>query len=292
MAQEHRLQRQRFELKYLIPKEVIPEIRGFVSSYLELDDFCRAWPDNAYPIYSLYLDSPDLKTYTASVNGVKNRFKLRVRYYDALPSDGSGAPTPAGATESDGPVFLEIKGRVDNCILKQRCPVKRTAVPLILSGHFPDLDHLPSREARHLGALQQFSYLVQQIDARPRAYNRYRREAWVSPMDNSVRVTMDREVQIRPCFDSKLPTTGHLGRDVFDGRVVLELKFTARFPTWLRALVEHFGLMQTSASKYADGIVMTGERLFQGEHGIGLGSDFFAEPETTSVFNGRQVNYV
>jgi hypothetical protein len=218
---------------------------------------------------------------------VKNRFKLRVRYYDEVARDATGAPilhetemTPLGFSrpETEAPVFLEIKGRVDNCILKQRCPIRRSAVPLILSGHFPDSTLLPSQEPRHLAALERFSYLVQQIGARPRAHNRYRREAWVSPTDNSVRVTMDREVGITPCFNTDLRPFGLGRRDVFDGRVVLELKFTSRFPTWLKDLVEHFGLMQTSASKYADGISLTGEYLFQGDHNVevtgGLGNRF------------------
>ena len=48
----------------------------------------------------------------ASINGTKNRFKLRLRYYDSSPSS---------------PVFFEVKARVDNCILKERCGVVRDA---------------------------------------------------------------------------------------------------------------------------------------------------------------------
>ena len=49
---------------------------------------------------------------------------------------------------------------------------------------------------------------------------------------------------------------------VFRGRVVLELKFTGRFPEWFSEMVRIFGLRQGSASKYADGIAAKGESYF------------------------------
>ena len=85
MAQDHRLQAQRFELKYLIDEEITPHIRDFVRSYLELDDYGADSPDCSYEVHTLYLDSDDLKTYQSSTNGEKNRFKLRLRYYDDKP---------------------------------------------------------------------------------------------------------------------------------------------------------------------------------------------------------------
>src|SRR6185503_8920411 len=100
----------------------VPSIRDFVRAYLELDEHGIGYPDMAYPVHSLYLDSDDLKTYQASVNGTKNRFKLRLRYYDDKP---------------DSPVFCEVKARVDNCILKQRCGVRREAVVSLLAGQIP-----------------------------------------------------------------------------------------------------------------------------------------------------------
>ena len=85
MSQDHRLQQQRFELKYLVHEAITPALRDFVSSYLELDDFASGRPDMSYPVHSLYLDSDDLQTYQAAVNGVRNRFKLRLRYYNDDP---------------------------------------------------------------------------------------------------------------------------------------------------------------------------------------------------------------
>ncbi len=131
-------QHQRFELKYLIQEEIAPSIRDFVSCYLELDDFAVGRPNFSYPVHSVYLDSDDLKTHYATVNGTKNRFKLRLRYYDDKPAT---------------PVFFEVKARVDNCILKQRCGVKREAVRSLVCGQLPSPDQLFSKDPRHLVAL-------------------------------------------------------------------------------------------------------------------------------------------
>src|SRR5712692_5966277 len=158
MAQDHRLQPQRFEVKYLIDEDITLAMRDFISSYLELDEYGIGRPNLSYPVHSLYLDSDDLRTHCASINGTKNRFKLRLRYYDDKPNT---------------PVFFEVKARIDNCILKQRCGVRRDAVPLLVAGQLPEPDHLLSREPRHLAAVQRFNLLLHQLNARPKAHNNY-----------------------------------------------------------------------------------------------------------------------
>ena len=108
--QDHRLQPQRFELKYLVREEITGAMRDFVSCHLELDDYSAGQRNNSYTIHSVYLDSDGLHTHWATRNGDKNRFKLRLRYYNDNPKS---------------PVFFEIKQRVDSSILKLRCPVRR-----------------------------------------------------------------------------------------------------------------------------------------------------------------------
>jgi len=250
MAQDHRLQQQRFELKYLIPEEITRELRSFIRAYLELDDYGANKPNLAYPVHSLYLDSPGLETHYAGINGTKNRYKLRLRYYD---------------DHEDSPVFFEIKRRVDNCILKQRCGVKREAVALLLSGELPDSSHLISREPRHLGSLQRFNLLMHHINARPKLHNHYQREAWVSPENNSIRVTFDRFIRCEPFFrpEAVVPMTKPI--QVFPESVVLELKYTNRFPGWFREMVERFDLMQFSSAKYCEGVERIGVHRFCSE---------------------------
>jgi len=240
-------QPQRFELKYLINDGLTAGIRDFISSYLELDDYGVGRPNFAYPVHSLYLDSDSLTTHHHTINGTKNRFKLRLRYYDDRPNT---------------PVFFEVKARVDNCILKQRAGVKREAVPLLLAGQLPEQDHLFSKEAKQYTALQRFNYLLHQLNARPKAHNHYMREAWVSSHDNSVRVTFDRRVLIEPFFKAEAIVAMTAPVQVYSEFTILELKFTTRFPNWFKELVRIFDLMQFSSAKYSEGIVILGEHRF------------------------------
>lgn len=250
MAQDHRLQQQRFELKYFVQESATGWMRDFISSYLELDEFGIGRPGLAYPVHSVYLDSDELETHHAYINGTKNRYKLRLRYYD---------------NEPDSPVFVELKARVDNCILKRRCGIRREAVPHVLAGQLPAMDQLITTEPRHLAALERFILLMQEINARPKLHNCYQREAWVSPHDNSVRVTFDRKVYVEPFFKNEAVMEMTAPRLVYAPFVILELKFTNRFPDWFKVLVRRFNLMQGSSAKYSGGVTLVGDHHFNPE---------------------------
>jgi hypothetical protein len=241
MGHDQRLQAQRFELKYIISESQAVQIRQYVTSFLELDEHGVGQPDLSYPVHSLYLDSADLQTYWATINGNLHRFKLRIRYY-------SGA---AGM-----PVFLEIKRRVNNCIYKQRVAIRREAVATVLQGQLPPAEQVKATSARQLHALHEFCRLVQQMHARPQMHVAYVREAYLPRTDNSARLTLDRQVRLESDATACLPTTMTKPLLVWGRAVVLELKFTNRHPNWFRDLVQTFNLTQCGAAKYVDGLTL------------------------------------
>ncbi len=238
------MQQSRFELKYLINEAMAERVRDFVRCYLSMDEFSVGKPNYSYPVHSLYLDSDNLEIYWRTINGDKNRFKLRLRYYSDHP---------------DSPVFFEIKRRMKDIILKQRGGVKLSAVPLLLSGHFPEPEHLVGKGPKGLIAVQKFCQLMTELHAKPKSHIFYQREAYVSD-DDEVRVTMDRDVysdaQLEPRIQIKMDKPVHS----FVGFVILELKFTNRFPNWFRELVRMANVMQCGAAKYVSGIQLLGHR--------------------------------
>src|SRR5438876_727901 len=258
---EDKMQQQRFELKYIIKEDVALAVRDFVGSYLEIDEYGATLPNFSYPVHSLYLDSDGLGLYHSTINGDKNRYKLRLRFYD---------------NRAEAPVFFEIKRRMNNIIAKQRGGVRRDAVDWLLAGHLPEPAHLVSRDPRQQVALQNFCKLSHDIRARPKAHIAYLREAWISPRENSVRVTMDREVKCEPERLPRLSACMDNPVVVFGKEVILELKFTDRFPDWFRELVRVFGLMQCGAAKYVDGVTMMGFDKFSGN---GLGRERLSDQE-------------
>jgi len=232
------MQKQRFELKYLVNEQTALMVRDFVRGYLDFDEYSVGKPNFSYPVHSLYVDSDDLKIYWSAINGDKNRYKLRLRYY---------------STHPDSPVFFEIKRRMNNCILKQRGGVRQEFVPLLLRGHFPQEDYLISKAPHQLVAVQHFCHLAQHVQAKPRVHIFYMREAYVSD-DDQVRVTIDRHVYGDNNREYAIKTELRAPRLSFQNQAILELKFTNRFPDWFRELVRVFNVMQCGAAKYVESV--------------------------------------
>lgn len=257
-----RMQRQRFELKYMLDEPQAVAIREHQVAHLELDENGVGKPDFSYPVHSLYLDSGALDTFWATINGDKNRYKLRLRFYN---------------DEPDSPVFFEIKRRVNNCILKQRGGVRKDAVPWLLAGQLPAPDQLLRVDPKALAAIQNFLKLAERLHARPLAHVAYLREAYLDPVNDNVRVTLDRAVRTAARATPTFTTTMQNPSLPFGDRVILELKFTDRFPGWCRQLVERFGLMQCGAAKYCEGLAGLPE------FGVSHAGDFRETPQSQQM---------
>jgi hypothetical protein len=233
-----RMQQQRFELKYIISEETALRVRDFVRCYLDFDEYSVGKANYSYPVHSLYLDSDDLHLYWETINGAKNRYKLRLRYYDLSPKS---------------PVFFEIKRRVNSCIMKQRGGVRQEYVAHLLGGHLPEEYHLLSKTPKAMVALQRFCELSHRVHAKPKVHIFYMREAYVSS-DDQVRVTIDRSVYGEENLSPSLKIEMKKPVLSFQNEVILELKFTNRFPNWFRDLVRMANVMQCGAAKYVESI--------------------------------------
>lgn len=240
-----KLQKQRFEIKYRISEYKAQEIRHFVSQYLALDPYGATQADHSYPVHSLYLDTDAMKTFHDTINGNRNRYKLRIRYYE---------------NGDDKPVYFEIKRRFDRVIAKKRAKVDRHNVSVLLSGQMPSMEQAVIKTPEQFESLEHFCYLVNQINARPKIHVAYLREAYEPEGSNAVRVTFDRQVTSESQRSTGLATTMNEPVSVFGDEVILELKFTNRYPIWLQELTQLFHLRQDSAAKYVDGVVRIGPR--------------------------------
>ncbi|HUS93064.1 MAG TPA: polyphosphate polymerase domain-containing protein [Phycisphaerae bacterium] len=247
MAYAHRLQGSRYEFKYIVPEAMVRPLRDFARSYLVPDEHADPANNWEYEVHSLYLDSPALSLCQATMRGHKNRFKLRIRFYDDDPA---------------GPVFFEIKRRESDVILKQRAKVRRTAVRDLLAGHWPERSYLANggNEANDYGALQQFCFLRDHINAQGQAFVSYTREAYVTANDNSVRMTFDRQINGRRFAGAFGLTDGTAPVYPKVDGTVLELKFTNRFPNWMREMCRVFDLERTSMAKYVSCITRLAAR--------------------------------
>ena len=231
------LQSSRFEYKYYVDEGRARAISEFIKSYLEPDEFLVKFGGIGYPVCSLYLDNSGLLLYDQTMIGQKNRFKLRIRYYD---------------DNQDNPAFLEIKRRDTDVIKKKRAAITREAAKLVLQGGRPSPSDLYGTKvsAKAIDAMDEFCLLRDRIGAAGCTYVYYHRQAYVSPDSNQIRVTFDRQLEggvYHPGMGLVIPKDS--ARPKMEG-VVLELKFTDRFPNWMEVLAEDFNLQRTSVPKY------------------------------------------
>jgi hypothetical protein len=70
---------------------------------------------------------------------------------------------------------------------------------------------------------------------------------------------MDRLVLTAPNHEPTMKVLSDDPCNVFGPTVILELKFTDRFPHWFNDLVQTFDCFLTGAAKYAGGIEQRGE---------------------------------
>jgi len=225
----------RFELKYQINESQAAAITRFIAPYMRPDRYSELQEDGAYPIVSLYMDSPNLRLCRESLVGDKNRFKIRIRSY---------------TDNLDYPRFFEIKRRMNTVIIKSRTRVLANSVaPLITGQQKPSAGKSAEDEV-----LNQFLFYKNMIIARPVVKVRYLRQAFEQNTDSRVRLTFDRNlcycVTTRP--EVEMNGLGWIRMPLKS--VILEIKFIGRFPPWIARMAKLFALKQQSFSKYANSI--------------------------------------
>lgn len=244
----------RLEFKYRITEAVAVSVRRFIEGFLELDSYAKSSLSDSYAVNSCYLDSSDLHTFWHTVKDSRNRYKLRVRAY---------------ADDPHSPVFLEIKSRVDQHVIKSRAKVHRSSVGELLKGRMPGPQDLALNDPSQLYAAEKFIQLSAQIRAIPTAFVRYQREAWTSPDSSEDRLTMDREVEVWPTSGLRLTAEPHRRPTrPFGDTVILEMKFSGRKPFWFNDMERVLRLERTSAAKYCEGILKRGVEGFTSEWGF------------------------
>jgi hypothetical protein len=243
------LQASRYELKFLISEAKAKAIQKEVAARMKPDTFTK--DEFGYHIRSLYLDSRHLDCYQQTNDGVKNRFKLRVRFYDDA---------------CDSPVFLEVKRRVTNVIQKKRAGVSRESASKLVRGGAPTPSMLLKNNAQQRDALVTFCRLRDQLAAVGHIYVDYFRQAFECDSNNQYRVTFDREVCGSPHVPGSgivMPPRKKMSR--IDG-VVLELKFVNKPARWMTQLTKRFGLQPISVPKYVECVNVLASPPWIGAH--------------------------
>jgi hypothetical protein len=233
----------RFEKKYLVTDQVAVAIRDALMPHLELDSHMSAASARGYAVYSVYYDSPTLDLYQHTRQRAANRFKLRVRFYDHDPQ---------------GVAFIEIKEKIDSQVHKRRFATNKKFVEALLRDpNSEPVLHELGNGARGT-ALEEFWHRRQNLDAAPKLFVAYDREAYNSTEPPLVRVTFDRRITANPSPRGGNLNVPRFGSNVGGLNVLLEFKYAGEPPQWLTDVLLKFRLRRASFSKFAECVDVLG----------------------------------
>ncbi len=235
------LQAGHFEFRYRISADTAQKVRDFVSEYLVLDPNSVGRPDFSYSVHSYHLDSDDWKLYWKTADGDPTAFHLRLRFYNDKPQ---------------GPVYLETKRWAKNSVQKHSSTVKAESLGDLLAGCPFTESCLVGRDPEAMVNLRRFQELMLQARARPRVHIAYRREAWINPDDQRIRVTFDRSTRCALIKHFDLSADVLESAVLYGSAVVLELKFSERFPKWFEEMVNSFRFSPGPTAKFVDSVKM------------------------------------
>lgn len=223
---------QRFEFKYLLPiREIDTMYDALLYNHLIRDQFLNSDKDYYY-VSSLYFDSPSLICYNEKINGIKYRTKLRLRTY------GEGSDL--------GTFFLEIKRKADAVVIKERAKINQELYRGYLDANYGILDRKMENKI-----MQEFFMRQRAHSMKPLVFVRYKRKPLVSKFDNSLRVTLDYDMEAAGAESFTVHDRFYAIRP---DMAVMEIKYNNILPDWLQRLIQKYEFSRTSFSKYCFGI--------------------------------------
>ena len=201
-------------------------LKSRISEVLELDPHTPS--KGTYFIHSLYFDDyKDTSVYMTD-SGLSERYKWRIRYYD----------------DDLSYMVLERKEKIEGRCYKESCRISLDEYEKIVTGEITDIVYDTSKKLiKELAKDMMIYHYV------PKVIVDYERMAYVEEITN-VRVTFDTKIS------ASYELEHFLDRDYTKyyiqpgGQNLLEVKFDDILPSYIRNIVESYGFLQTSFSKY------------------------------------------
>ena len=227
----------KFEYKYLVPIELLSELRTLISPFMEKDSYMEMGVPSGYTVRSIYFDNSQYNDYHEKINGLKVRKKIRIRGYNEHIHKNI--------------VYLEIKRKNNKLIYKQRAPVEYKNLRKLFNTSDTERYILTDNGFKNaIENSQRFFFHIHKNSLLPVVLAIYEREAYFGKFNHLLRVTFDKNIRssIQPdihelfCEENiTYSITNHF---------ILEVKFGGIFPSWLSSIIGSLGLKLQAFSKY------------------------------------------
>lgn len=213
----------RFELKYVISKQLLTQLQQELKPYVVADEYATS------TISNLYYDTDDFRIIRESLEKPNYKEKLRVRSYEAIPTKESQA-------------FIEIKKKFQKVVYKRRITASVEQAAMYLAGDNKIIADSQIKE--------EINWLIDRHnELKPKMYIYYDRYSMKGIEDPNVRITIDHNLLYRD-YDLRLDS-GVYGEHLLDpDYVIMEIKIPGAFPLWLSELLTKYSVYKSSFSKY------------------------------------------
>lgn len=214
----------RRELKHEMTKMECYLLRNKLKHYMEIDPHAKE--NGTYSIRSVYFDNFDNKVMIQKKEGLFERDKFRVRFYD-------------GNTDF---LNLEKKSKRNNLTYKQKCSITAEEYEKI---RFDDISWMEN-DSRLL--MQDLYRQTKMLQLKPVTVVDYEREVFIYKYGN-VRVTFDSSIRTslrnNDVLNMNIPMV-----DTEPEVVLLEIKYDEFLPTIIKQLLQVSDLRAGAYSKY------------------------------------------
>lgn len=217
---------ERYELKYLIPIELLDVICHYIENYCDMDHYTQLAPDHFYIINDLYLQALNSrKTSVESLLRTMFSFDMHVRSYGEVPAASC---------------LLEVNYRVGDFVKKKKSLVRLQDWVDIFkeSACFEDLDADSYRN------LKDFVFVAQCYKVSPSLFTQFRRRAYISRTEDSVRITLDRDLHYQETSDWNICPEGRCLIPENKQSVLLQFQCGKEASLWMKDMIQTFNLSE------------------------------------------------
>lgn len=242
-----RLADKRIELKFVLDDLLAEVVKDWARQHLGVDAHCDPELGDSYEVSTLYLDSPDFDVFHRR-KGI-GRCKHRLRRYG-----------------QEQMVWLETKRKRNFVVRKNRTAVAESELQLLrdqVTARTAGIDEIVSSNLDQSEARSTFEdskspwcgdwYTKRVINRnlRPAVLVHYRRFARMATIgDESLRLTIDSELQGRATNDWNIPARERSSVQEISKSKILELKFHNTMPTLFKELLRQHSIIATQFSKF------------------------------------------
>ena len=217
----------RFEKKYILNNLQVEQLKHRLSPIMKLDPILSG--KEFYSIRSLYFDDYKDTCLKQVINGISERYKYRIRFYN----------------DNTDYIVLEKKYKINNMTKKTSVQITKEIVDGIFKGNF-----VISKDNNKL--LNEFYLMIRTRGFKPVVIIDYDRIPYVYDA-GCVRVTLDYNLSCSYDFDNLFSDEIRRIPLMEEGNTILEVKYNDFIPDYIRFCLQLDGLYRTSYSKYGNG---------------------------------------